>query len=115
MTWAAISPPRGGWVAAAGSGRRAAPLAPPPAGIDEVAAAVPTDAGEAIVHRVRSEVWSRPVDGRRRTCRPARRSRRSAWGSSREDEPVSIFETGPWTRLTTSRGHVLVKRRGGLL
>jgi hypothetical protein len=27
------------------------------------------------------------------------------------DDPVRVFETGPWTRLTTQRGHVLVKRR----
>ena len=26
-------------------------------------------------------------------------------------DPVRLFETGPWSRLTTSRGHILVKRR----
>jgi len=28
---------------------------------------------------------------------------------------VQIFETGPWTRLTTKRGHVLAKRRAWTL
>jgi hypothetical protein len=28
-----------------------------------------------------------------------------------EDESVPVYETGPWTRLSTKRGHVLVKRR----
>ena len=27
------------------------------------------------------------------------------------DEPVALYETGPWTRLSTSRGHVLVRRK----
>ena len=28
---------------------------------------------------------------------------------------VRVFETGPWTRLTTKRGHVLVKRKAWTL
>ena len=51
------------------------------AGIDEVASVVPDGAGEQIVRRVRSEVWSRPIDGTS-TCPRAPRSRRSASGSS---------------------------------
>jgi len=27
------------------------------------------------------------------------------------DEPVQLFETGPWTRLSTARGHILVRRK----
>jgi len=27
------------------------------------------------------------------------------------DDPVRLFETGPWTRLTTRRGHVLVRQK----
>ena len=30
-----------------------------------------------------------------------------------DDEPVTIHETGTWTRLTTRRGHILVRRRPG--
>ena len=32
-----------------------------------------------------------------------------------EDDPVAVYESGPWTRLTTKRGHVLVKRRAWTL
>jgi len=28
-----------------------------------------------------------------------------------DDENANIYETGPWTRVSTERGHVLVKRR----
>lgn len=62
VTWAAISPPRGGWVPLPDVSpellRRAARD-----GIAEVADAVPSNAGEAIVRRIRSEVWGRPVPG----------------------------------------------------
>ncbi|WP_461964245.1 hypothetical protein [Curtobacterium sp. 24E2] len=62
VTWAAISPPRGGWVPLPDVSpellRRATRD-----GIAEVADAVPTNAGEAIIRKVRSEVWGRPVPG----------------------------------------------------
>jgi hypothetical protein len=62
VTWAAISPPRGGWVPLPDVSpellRRAAK-----SGIAEVADAVPTNSGEAVVRKVRSEVWGRPVPG----------------------------------------------------
>jgi hypothetical protein len=27
------------------------------------------------------------------------------------DDAVRLYETGPWTRLTTRRGHVLVRQK----
>jgi hypothetical protein len=62
VTWAAISPPRGGWVAldAIESARLNAVARE---GIHEVAEAIPDGTGEQIVHRVRSEIWGRPIDG----------------------------------------------------
>jgi len=110
VTWAAISPPRGGWVP---QGAADAPAldAAATAGIDEIAAALPENAGEQIVHRVRSEVWSRPVDGVESVPAGAAFAALSL-GFLGEGEAVSLYETGAWTRLTTSRGHVLVKRRG---
>ena len=60
VTWAAISPPRGGWLELPGTGAELLGTVAKD-GIDEVAAAVPTGTGEQIVHRVRSEVWGRPI------------------------------------------------------
>ncbi|MEP6478504.1 MAG: hypothetical protein ABJB03_03870 [Rhodoglobus sp.] len=109
VTWAAISPPRGGWT----------PLPPTTAdlldrvarsGIAEVAAAVPTGTGEQIVHRVRSDVWGKAIRGLDHVPAGAGFAALSL-GFLGEGESVSIYETGPWTRLTTKRGHVLVKRR----
>lgn len=109
VTWAAISPPRGGW----------SPLAPTvaallervaKAGIDEVAAAIPTGTGEQIVHRVRSEVWGRPIRDLEHVPAGAGFAAFSL-GFLGDETQVKMFETGPWTRLSTKRGHVLVKRR----
>lgn len=112
VTWAAISPPRGGWIPlpdiSAELLRRAAK-----AGIAEVADAVPANAGEAIVRKVRSEVWGRPIPGIEHV--PAGAGFAGESLGFLGHDPVRLFETGPWSRLTTSRGHVLVKRRAWTL
>src|SRR5680860_901800 len=61
VTWAGISPPRGGWQP---QGEADAALLERSArvGIEEVAASIPAGTGEQIVQRVRSEVWGRPVE-----------------------------------------------------
>lgn len=109
VVWAGISPPRGGW-------QRMAPLEAAPlaaaarAGIEEVAATIPENTGEQIVHRVRSEVWGRPLEGHDHL--PAGVAfAAEALGFLGED-PVQQFATGPWIRLSTQRGHVLVKQGG---
>ncbi len=117
--WAGISPPRGGWqrtsdVAAAAL--RAAARA----GIDEVAAAVPSGIGEQIVSRVRGEVWGRPVEGAPDVVAGGAFAAYSlgflgpdpAPDAEQDDAeaPVAVFRAGPWTRLTPARGHVLVRR-----
>lgn len=113
VSWAAISPPRGGWH----------PLeAPDPveldavarAGIDEVAAAIPTGTGEQIVHRVRAEIWGRPLTGFDYIPGGAAFAALSL-GFLAGGDGVSVFQSGPWTRLTTQRGHVLIKSRAWTL
>ncbi len=113
VTWAGISPPQGGWQ---GHGQTdAARLeSAARAGIDEVASVLPTGTGEQIVQRVRSEVWSRPIGGVEHIPAGAGFAAFSL-GFLSHSEPVHLFETGPWTRLTTSRGHILVRRRAWTL
>jgi hypothetical protein len=108
VTWAAISPPRGGWVALSDVSPRHLRDAAKD-GIAEVADAVPASAGEAIVRKVRSEVWGRPIPGAEHLPAGAGFALDSLGFMG--TDPVRVFETGPWSRLTTARGHVLVKRR----
>lgn len=108
VTWAAISPPRGGWHRS-GALDPAALRQAADAGIAEVATAVPEAVGESIVRKVRGEVWSRPLAELDHI--PAGAGFAALSLGFLGDDEVVVFESGPWTRLTTKRGHVLVKRK----
>lgn len=108
VTWAGISPPRGGW-RALGDADASVLESAARAGIDEVAKAIPEGTGEQLVQRVRSEVWGRGVDGLEYVPTGAAFAAFSLGFLG--DDPVRLFETGPWTRLTSRRGHVLVRRK----
>ncbi|WP_430645363.1 hypothetical protein [Agromyces sp. GXS1127] len=112
VTWAGISPPRGGWrplgETDAATLERAAR-----AGIDEVAEAIPEGTGEQLVQRVRSEVWGRGIEGLEYVPTGAAFAAFSLGFLG--DDPTALFETGPWTRLSSRRGHVLVRRKAWTL
>lgn len=107
VTWAGISPPRGGWLRVGATSKAVLETAAK-AGIDEVAAAIPTGTGEQLVQRVRGEVWGRPIDGI--DFVPAGAAFAATSLGFLDDAAVPIYETGPWTRLTTRSGHILVRR-----
>ncbi|TFD94110.1 hypothetical protein E3T61_03730 [Cryobacterium lactosi] len=109
VTWAGITPPRGGWTSQ-GSASAAVFEAAAREGIAEVASVIPTGTGEQIVQRVRSEVWGRPIEALDFVPTGAGFAAVSL-GFLAADEPVHLFETGPWTRLSTARGHILVRRK----
>ncbi|MFC5790606.1 hypothetical protein EDM22_07165 [Agromyces tardus] len=108
VTWAGISPPRGGW-RPLGQTDAATLESAARAGIEEVAAAVPTGTGEQLVQRVRSEVWGRGIPNLEYI--PAGAAFAAYSLGFLGDDTISIFETGPWTRLSSRRGHVLVRRK----
>lgn len=109
VTWAGITPPRGGWTSQGGASATVLEAAARD-GFAEVAAAIPAGTGEQLVQRVRSEVWGRPIDGLDFVPAGAGFAAVSL-GFLAADEAVQLFETGPWTRLSTSRGHILVRRK----
>lgn len=114
VTWAAISPPRGGW-SHVGSTTSVVLERAARAGIEEVAAAIPSGTGEQIVQRVRGEVWGRPVGDAGAIGRVPAGGAFAAFslGFLHGDDEVSLHEAGPWTRLSSARGHVLIKWRRG--
>lgn len=109
VTWAGISPPRGGW-RPVGETTYELMQATAQAGIVEVADALPTGTGEQLVQRVRAEVWGRPIEGLEYVPAGAAFAVESL-GFLDAEEPVSVLETGTWTRLTTQRGHTLIRRQ----
>ncbi|HEU4807280.1 MAG TPA: hypothetical protein VFT01_03395 [Homoserinimonas sp.] len=112
-TWAAISPPRGGWLQLEPTEPRMLETVAK-SGIDEIKEAVPDEIGEQILRRVRSEVWSRPIEGLEHVPAGAAFAAMTL-GFLATDEPVTIYETGPWTRLTSLGGHTLVRRKSWTL
>jgi hypothetical protein len=104
--WAGVSPPRSGWSPAGTLGadevRRAAA-----AGVRGVAAGVPAGAGASAVAQLRAAVWGRPLPGAEDV--PSGAALAADALGFLGDEPVSVFATGPWRRLTTGRGHVLAR------
>jgi hypothetical protein len=111
VTWAAISPPRGGWSPVGGIYSTALDMIAR-AGIEEVAQAIPAGVGEQIVHKVRSEVWGRAIPTLEHVPAGAGFAALSlGFLPEGEEETVTVFETGPWTRLATTRGYVLIKRK----
>ncbi|MDO9591302.1 MAG: hypothetical protein Q7J04_09190 [Microcella sp.] len=107
VVWSAISPPRGGWQRM-GAIDSAGFSAAARAGIEEVATAIPEGTGEQIVHRVRSEVWGRPLPEAEHL--PAGSAFALESLGFLGDDGVQQYTSGPWLRLSTARGHVLVKQ-----
>lgn len=111
-SWAGVLPPMSGWrpvtVLDADSLRAVAAE-----GIARVAAALPEQPGEALVHRVRSEVWGAQIaDGIPAAAAFAAEVMGFIGGVS-APEHVAVAASLTWTRLSTERGHVLVRGFGG--
>jgi hypothetical protein len=105
--WAGVSPPRSGWQlqtaldpAALSSAARA--------GVEEIAAALPDAVGGHVVAQVRGAVWGRELPGAAGIAAGAAYAA-DALGFLDQEEPVAVRRAGPWWRLSTSRGHVLVR------
>lgn len=105
--WAGISPPRAAWeprepIDASVLASKAQ------GGMARVADAVPTDAGEDVVRVVRASVWGAPDDdlgGLPVGVAFAALSMGFISGA----ESARVFASGPWTRVSLQRGHVLVR------
>lgn len=103
--WAGVLPPRGSWEAA---GTLDAPSLAAVAedGISRVAAALPSDPGEALVTKVRRAVWGAEVAPQ---VPAAAAFCAQSLGFLAGETVVSRHRSGAWTRLSTGRGHVLFR------
>lgn len=107
--WAGVSPPRGGW--AAQDGIEAATLASRAQwGIAAVAEAVPDAAGEDVIRMVRARVWGE-ADGELGGLPLGVAFAAFALGFIAGTETAAVRQSGPWTRLSLQRGHVLTRTR----
>ena len=111
VTWAGIVPPRGGWVRVPEVLPVARLLEVAERGIREVADALPSDPGEAVVRQVRQAVWNEPIPGAETLPAGAAFAATTLGFALAPEEDGAVFELGPWARLSLRRGQVLVKRR----
>ncbi|WP_424465818.1 hypothetical protein [Pseudoclavibacter helvolus] len=106
-SWAGIAAPNGGW-SPQGTLPAARLIAAADQGIAEVAEIVPGNLGTALVERVRTEVWTRVVDEQSGLTSGAAFAALSL-GFLRSGEDTRILSAGPWLRLETSQGNVLLR------
>lgn len=103
--WAGQAPPRGGWTRSGTVDTIELELIAR-TGAAEIAETLPSAVGEQIVQKVRSQVWSRPLDdGFGLPTGVAFAA--VGLGFIAEPEPAAVFRSGGWMRLSTRRGHVL--------
>jgi hypothetical protein len=107
IAWAGVSAPRSGWEAL-GSLSATDLEAIARSGIDEIAGS--NGLGTIIVTRARREVWGRAISSNPELKPLVAGAAFAAFGLGflGEDEPV-LSRSGKWMRVTTSRGHILVR------
>ena len=108
IAWAGVTPPAGNWVEL-GQVDSAQLVAVAEAGIAEVAAA--NGLGIKIVDEVRRSTWGRAMftvgDADELTVPAGAAFAAFGLGFIPEGEQLALSASGPWARLTSSRGHVL--------
>lgn len=112
--WSSVSPPRGGWRRVATIGSQELTRVAED-GISAVAAAVPGELGTALVERVRTDTWTRPLEvaGIEEDDAPVAgvAFAAHALGFAVEPEDAIVSVAPGWVRVTLRRGHVLSRAR----
>lgn len=103
--WAGIAPPRSGWEEA-GTLSAAVLASRAQWGIADVAQRVPASAGEDVVRALQADVWG-PADPELSGLPRGVAFAAFALGFIAGEEEAIVRRSGPWTRVTLTRGHVL--------
>jgi hypothetical protein len=105
--WAGIAPPRSGWSPL--PGLAASTLASRAQwGIASVAQAMPQNPGEDAVRAVRATVWGAPDDALGGLPLGVAFAA-FALGFIVGEETAPVLAAGPWTRISLTRGHLIVR------
>jgi hypothetical protein len=106
IQWQTITPPKDGWHRRVGVSadvlRDAAKE-----GVDRVRTSIPDSAGEAVVQKVRAEVWGAEVPGKKNI--PAGAGFAADALGFLTERSLAVHTLGNWVRLTSKHGYVLVK------
>lgn len=102
--WAGVLPPVSGWEPA-GSVDAASLAAVAAEGIARVASALPAQPGEAVVRRMRREVWGAEIA----PGIPAAAAFAAESMGFLGEAPLRVARSRAWTRLSSESGHVLIR------
>jgi hypothetical protein len=106
--WTALTPPRSGWeVVAEADPDLLVEVARQ--GIAAVAQGTPAGAGAAAVATLRSRIWGADLPGAPAGTPAGVAFAAFSLGFVRQGEPAVVRRHGPWTRLSTTVGHVLAR------
>lgn len=107
-SWAAVSAPRGDWKVEAHVTADDL-IAVAKDGIKEVAQIIPVNPGAMIVNNARASVWGRTIDGLPVTVPMGAAFAAFTLGFVAPGEQGTIYSSNRWLRLSTARGHVLIR------
>jgi hypothetical protein len=110
LSWAAVTPPQGGWRRRLGVASQALSAAAA-SGIAQVAQAVPDVVGESVLQKVRAEVWGSVIPDHKRI--PAGAAFAADALGFLGEKALSVHTLDNWLRLSSKAGYVLVKFPGG--
>jgi hypothetical protein len=106
ISWSAITPPRDGWQRKLGVSSDLLRTAAEE-GVQKVKEALPNSVGEAIVQKVRAEVWGTPIAVKKKI--PAGAGFAADALGFLTERSLSVHTVGNWIRLSAKHGYVLVK------
>jgi hypothetical protein len=106
ISWSAITPPRDGWQRKLGVSSEVLQAAAEE-GVRQVKKAIPDSLGEAMVQKIRAEVWGAPIDQKRKI--PAGAGFAAHALGFLTERSLSVHTVRNWIRLSAKHGYVLVK------
>jgi hypothetical protein len=110
LSWAAVTPPQGGWRRRLSVAATALQVAAAH-GVTQVAKTVPEVVGESVLQKVRAEVWGATIAEHKRI--PAGAAFAADALGFLTEKNLSVHSLDSWLRLSSKFGYVLVKFPGG--
>lgn len=107
-SWAAVTAPRGGWETVTDVDADLL-IQVAKDGIKEVAQIIPVNPGAMIVNNARASVWGRPIAGLEGGLPGGAAFAAFTLGFVAPGELGTVYRSGRWMRLSTARGHILVR------
>ncbi|AIY00675.1 hypothetical protein ART_1076 [Arthrobacter sp. PAMC 25486] len=107
-SWAGIAAPRGAW-SEMGTLTTDALIDVAKVGVQEIGQIIPVNPGALLVNNIRASVWGRPMEGAPAALPGGAAFAAYALGFLTPGESASIYSSHKWLRLSTGRGHILVK------